>query len=86
MTPTTICHSESAQGDFMTRARGVIGLSWDVMDEPFPVLMPYIRAASAGIIRDTCPQCLDRVHPEALVLTDAGVMCEDCAEEVARDD
>ena len=42
---------------------------------------PMERAASFGFIRDTCPQCLDRVHPEALVLTDAGVRCEDCAEE-----
>lgn len=42
---------------------------------------PLDRATSRGIIRDTCPRCLDRVHPEALVLTDAGVRCEDCAEE-----
>ena len=42
---------------------------------------PRDRAAAHGIIRETCPRCLDRLHPEALVLTDAGVMCEDCAEE-----
>lgn len=55
----------------------------DLRDDPFAFV---VRAAGRGIIRTTCERCLDRVHPEALVLTDAGVMCEDCAEEVARDD
>ena len=61
------------------------GASLTAVDLVQLVAGPFERATSRGVIRVTCERCLDRVHPEALVLTDAGVRCEDCAAEVADD-